>query len=549
MKTNIYLTGFSGTGKTTVGRLVAQRLGWRFVDVDEEIVEAAGKPISAIFDEDGEPRFRELERQHLAAVSLGERQVVSTGGGIAVDEPNRSTMATNGAIVCLEARPDTIVRRLEAQQNEGPDAEVRPMLRSDDPAARIVSLKAKRQPGYALSHWTVHTDALSEEAVAEEVVRAWQVLSGHRADAAQDQEDLAATVRTASGDYPVWVGWGVLDRLGGLVTGTLSPGAVYVISDEGVYRPATRGQVSLEQAGIPTHLFLVPPGEASKSLDMARHIYNWLAGRRAERGHLVLAVGGGVAGDLAGFVAATYLRGIRFGLVPTTVLAMMDASIGGKTAVDLPQGKNLVGAFHQPSFVIGDVQTLEGLPRRESASGWAEAIKHGLILDEGLLASLEDNTDAVLSLDPETAVDLVRRSVAIKAGVVSRDERETLGIRVLLNYGHTIGHAIEAATGYDSYLHGEAVSIGMMAAAYIGNGLGMMSDAEVDRQRAVLEGFGLPTSLEGVDLEAVKAATGVDKKTTGGKIRWVLLDGIGRAVTRTDVPRTLVDEALRSVSA
>ena len=548
MKANIFLTGFSGTGKTTVGRLVAQRLGWRFVDIDEEIVEKAGKPISSIFDEDGEPRFRELEQERLVAVSRGEQQVVSTGGGIVTDDANRRTMGANGVIVCLEARPDTIVRRLHSQQIGQPDADVRPMLEADDTSARIVSLKSQRQPGYALSHWTVHTDALSEEAVAEEVVRAWQALSGRQTDNWQNEEDLAATVRTVGGDYPVWIGWGLLDGLGETISGLMSPGAVYVISDEGVYRPARRAQVSLEKAGVPTHLFLVPPGEASKSLDTARHIYEWLAGRRAERGHLVLAVGGGVAGDLAGFVAATYLRGMPFGLVPTTVLAMMDAAIGGKTAVDLPQGKNLVGAFHQPSFVVGDVQTLEGLPKREFVSGWAEAIKHGLILDERLLASLEENTDAVLSLDPETTVDLVRRSVAIKAGVVSRDERETLGVRVLLNYGHTIGHAVEAATDYDRYLHGEAVSIGMMAAAFISNGLGILSEAEVDRQRAVLQGFGLPTSFEGVDLEAVKAATGVDKKISGGKLRWVLLDGIGHAVTRTDVPPSLVDEALRSVS-
>ena len=184
-------------------------------------------------------------------------------------------------------------------------------------------------------------------------------------------------------------------------------------------------------------------------------------------------------GDLAGFVAATYLRGMPFAQVPTTMLGMMDAAIGGKTAVDLPQGKNLVGAFYQPKFVLEDVQTLESLPKRELTSGWAEAIKHGLILDKDLLSTFEGQREPILALERDVATDVIR-------------------VRVLLNYGHTIGHGIEAATGYQSFLHGEAVSIGMMGAAYIGHGMGMMADDEVERQRAVLKGFGLPLACPGV---------------------------------------------------
>ena len=300
----------------------------------------------------------------------------------------------------------------------------------------------------------------------------------------------------------------------------------------------------MERAGIPTHMFLIPPGEQSKTLDTARQIFKWLARRRAERGHLVLAVGGGVAGDLAGFVAATFLRGMPFAQVPTSLLAMMDAAIGGKVAVDLPQGKNLVGAFYQPLFVLADVEALTTLPQRELASGWAEAIKHGLILDPELLAIFEDERGQAQALDPEVATDLIRRSVAIKADVVSRDEKETLGVRVLLNYGHTIGHALEAATGYQSLLHGEAVSIGMMGAAYIGEGMGMMSDGEVERQRAVLAAYGLPAWYEGMDVDAVAGAMLSDKKVSSGSIRWVLLDGIGRAITRDDVPADLVEQTL-----
>ena len=181
----------------------------------------------------------------------------------------------------------------------------------------------------------------------------------------------------------------------------------------------------------------------------------------------MLAVGGGVVGDLAGFVAATYLRGMPVAQVPTSLLSMVDAAIGGKVAVDLPQGKNLVGAFYQPRFVLADVQTLETLPERELTSGWAEVIKHGLILDQELVTTLEQHRDSIRSLEPDVATDVIRRSAVIKADVVSRDEKETLGIRMLLNYGHTVGHAIETAAGYEGFLHGEAVSVGMMAAAHV----------------------------------------------------------------------------------
>ena len=360
--------------------------------------------------------------------------------------------------------------------------------------------------------------------------------------------DLAAIVRTSQGDHPIWVGWNTIDEIGERVQSVLTPGAAYIITDEGVHRQARRAQFSLEAAGIPAHMFIMPAGETHKTLDTVQSIYRWLAERKAERGHLVVAVGGGVVGDLAGFVAATYLRGIPFAQVPTTLLAMMDAAIGGKVAVDLPQGKNLVGAFYQPKFVLSDVSTLQTLPRRELTSGWAEAIKHGLILDRDLLQAFETHRPELLALEQDIATDIIRRSVAIKANIVSQDERETLGIRILLNYGHTIGHAIEAATGYGSFLHGEAVSIGMMGAARIGNAMGLMSAEEVERQRKLLESYGLPLTCGEMDIPAVSAAMLSDKKVAGRAIRWVLLDGIGNATTRNDVPPAVVQQTLEALA-
>ena len=359
--------------------------------------------------------------------------------------------------------------------------------------------------------------------------------------------DLAGEVKTSLGDHPIWVGWGILEEVGTRVKSLMSPSAAYVIADERAHSYASKTQISMEAVGIPTHIYKIPSGETNKNLETVRQVYTWLAERKAERGHLILAVGGGVVGDLVGFVAATYLRGIPFVQIPTTLLAMMDASIGGKVAVDMPQGKNLVGAFYQPKFVLSDVETLKTLPVRELTSGWAEAIKHGLILDDGLLDTFESHVSELKSLDPEIATETIRRSVAIKAGVVSQDEKETLGIRILLNYGHTIGHAIESITGYTEYLHGEAVSVGMMGAAKIGELLQIMDVDDVERQKEVLQAYGLPVSAPGLNSEAIISAMTSDKKTTGGSINWVLLDGIGKAITNNEVPDKYVSKALKFV--
>ncbi len=359
--------------------------------------------------------------------------------------------------------------------------------------------------------------------------------------------DLAAEVETTGGNYPVWVGWGILDDIGKKTKEYLSPSCVYIITDESILEHARKVQISMEKSGIASHMYIVPPGESSKTLETVQQIYSWLAGRKAERRHLIVAVGGGVIGDMAGFVAATYLRGMPFVQVPTTLLAMMDASIGGKVAVDLPQGKNLVGAFYQPKFVLSDVETLVSLPERELNSGWAEAIKHGLILDQDLLGIFENRVNEVRSLDRDIATEIIRKSVAIKANVVSRDERETLGIRILLNYGHTIGHAIESSTGYTKYLHGEAVSIGMMAAAKIGQLAGILREEEVIRQEDVLKSYGLPVRAQGLVAEEIIEATTSDKKTSDGIVNWVLLNGLGNAVTDNNIPINHVLDAVNFV--
>ena len=547
-----------GTGKTRVGQQVAQLLGWPFIDVDQKIEQRAGKPIHRIFQEDGEQAFRQVESELLRETCANGGKVIATGGGAMVDPQNRELMLSSGVVICLEALPETIYHRLKPQLNAYKEAANRPLLAGPDPLERIQSLKSSRQPFYAQAHWTVQTDHLTEEQAAQEVVRAWQLirsrLSLESSLASQNTEqsagdgELAAVVTHSIGSYPILVGWGLLDGLGERLLALGLKGPAYIISDDRVFRIYGRmAQRSLHRSRIQAHCFIVPEGEQSKSLELAEAIYQWLVGRRAERGHVVVAVGGGMVGDLAGYVAATFLRGVPLVQVPTSMAAMVDASIGGKVAVNLKQGKNLVGAFYQPAMVLADVQALATLGKRELAEGWAEAVKHGLILDAGLFDIFEEHAEKLMALENKITSEVIRRSIAIKAQIVSEDERETSGRRILLNYGHTIGHALESATEYGHYLHGEAVSVGMMGAARISQGMGLIEREVVERQRRLLERFDLPTRATGVEAKAVLKSMSLDKKTKEGSISWVLLEGIGKAVVRRDVPTELVEETIQEL--
>jgi 3-dehydroquinate synthase len=562
----IILTGFSGTGKTKVARLVATRLGWTALETDELIVQRAGKPTPHIFAQEGEEHFRRLERDVLAEVCQRRRAVIGVGGGANVSAENRRIMADGGFVICLEARPETILQRLRPQFEHDPTA--RPLLTGPDPLARIRQLKALRAPFYTLADYTVHTDGLSPEQVANEVVRAWRQLSA-AALAAEGRlaalttaptasaiaapyrppTDATCVVQAASATYPVFVSWGALPDLGRRLAQAGLTGRAFLIADATVHaRWGPAAQEALRTAGFRVAVYPVPAGEASKSLDTAAAIYDWLVAQRAERGEAIVALGGGMVCDLAGFVAATFARGLPLVHVPTTLLAMVDAAVGGKVAVDHRQAKNLIGAFYQPCLVLADVSVLQTLALRELTAGWAEVIKHALIMDEELLRLLEDNAEAAQRLDPEVAEQIIGRSVALKAAVVSEDEREETGRRTILNYGHTIGHGLEAAADYAGLLHGEAVAVGMSGAARIAVRMGILASAVTQRQDALLARFGLPLRAPGTDAQKVLSAMALDKKIKGGAVRWVLLEGIGRPVIRHDVPPPLVEEVVAELT-
>ena len=332
------------------------------------------------------------------------------------------------------------------------------------------------------------------------------------------------TVRHALGSYPVYVEPGVLARLGELTRRHLGRRRVALVADEAVYGLLREGR--LAGAGWDGAALIFPAGERSKTRKTWERLTDELLRQGFGRDSGVVALGGGVAGDLAGFVAATYMRGIPFMQVPTTLLAMLDASVGGKTGVDTPQGKNLIGAFHPPVAVLADPLVLATLPEREYRAGLAEAVKHGLIADRDYFTWIESNVEALVARDPAALGHLVRRSVEIKAEVVSEDERET-GRRAILNAGHTVAHALEQATDF-RLPHGEAVGLGLVAEAALATGMGLATPEGGARVAALLERLGLPTRVgESVDQDRLLAAMASDKKNRAGGIRFALPRGVG----------------------
>jgi len=359
------------------------------------------------------------------------------------------------------------------------------------------------------------------------------------------------TIRVHLGrdSYQAIIGCGCLPKIGMQLAGVGHHPQVAIVTALPIGRRYSRIVYrSLIAAGYRPLLFVVPDGEQAKSLRWASSLYDRLLDARFERGAMLLALGGGVVGDLTGFVASTYLRGITFVQIPTTLVAQVDASIGGKTGVNHSKGKNLIGTFYQPKLVFTDVAALRTLPKRELIGGLAEVVKYGVIADPGLFAYLERHSSEVLKYDSEALKQIVTRSVRIKADVVGKDEREA-GLRRILNYGHTLGHAIETVTGYRRYHHGEAIAIGMTFAARLAVRSGLCDEGLATRQEQLLARFGLPTSLPPrTDRQRLMAAMALDKKVKGGRLHFVLPEGLG-SVSVLPVKQTLVKEMLHRFSS
>lgn len=526
--TRIVLIGLSGSGKTTVGPLVARALGWSYHDLDQTIERLAGRAIGDIFATDGEGAFRALERAALASALRDPFAVIATGAGVVEAAANRELIGARSFVVWLHAPVDVLVARLD-------QASDRPLLAADA-SGTLGRMLERRAAWYASgADWIVASGALTPQQAADEIVRA----IGTQAHAVDGEFE----VTTPGGAYAVRIAHGALDelpeRLDRLGLALRAPRRVWLVSDSTVlplYGERVRELLGPERE---VRAYAFPDGEEHKTTATVGAVYDWLLEGGVERGDVVLALGGGVVGDLAGFVAATVLRGIAVVQLPTTVLAMVDSAIGGKTGVDHPAGKNMIGAFHQPRLVLGDTSLLRTLPPAERAAGWAEAIKHGVIGDPELFELLERHAGDALALREPIAGELLQRAAAFKAGVVSGDEREQGG-RILLNYGHTYGHAVEAESGY-TLRHGEAVAIGMTVAGMLAVDLGLWHAADLERQCRVLRSFGLPTRVPAtVDaLGALRRIAG-DKKVRAGRVRWVLPTASGAMTVRDDVSDQIV---------
>ena len=347
--------------------------------------------------------------------------------------------------------------------------------------------------------------------------------------------------------YHISVGSNILDGVGDNLTSLdLSPKAA-LVSNPTVYSLyGERVSKSLRQAGFDLVTVTIPDGEEYKNLLWLQHIYDELLRHRLDRASALIALGGGVVGDITGFAASTYMRGISYVQVPTTLLAQVDSSVGGKTGVNHKLGKNMIGAFWQPRLVWVDVETLKTLPKRELLAGLAEVIKYGVIYDGELFDFLAANADRILQLDEQALTHIIRRSCEIKADVVSKDERES-GLRAILNYGHTVGHAIETVTGYTRYLHGEAVAIGMYIEAKIAHLCELIDEKQLLRVKSIIDSYGLPSEMpEGIDVESVLAAMQLDKKAVAGRLKFILPEKIGAVRIEKDVPEEALRESLKS---
>ena len=494
--TNIVITGFMGTGKTTVGQRLARRLKREFVDMDAVIEARAGMTIPQIFARRGEDEFRALERRLIYELALRNGLVIATGGGALIDEAIRDTMIRSGLVVCLNASKADIRERLEENAN-------RPL------AAGWESLFEARREAYAMMPYQILTSGKTPEEIAGEI-------------AALDNGALYVHTPDGGG-YPIHVGSGLLDQLGGDAESLGLAGHVVVVTNETV--APLYGEM-LVRSLPKANLIIARDGEAHKNLDTVRGIYDELLALGADRGTTIVALGGGVIGDMAGYVAATYMRGVDLLQIPTTLLSMVDSSVGGKVGVDLPQGKNLIGAFKQPRSVIIDTNVLQTLPQLQWRCGMAEVIKHGLIAQPPLLKPDLWELDA--------AEQLVRQAVQVKIDVVEVDPYER-GIRAHLNLGHTFGHAIEKATEY-AIPHGEAVAIGIVKAARLSRNLGFIDDGLVERILKIMWRLELPTDIA-LDPERWYAAMATDKKWKAGKSRLVVLKKLGEAAVIEGLPK------------
>ncbi|MBN1192306.1 MAG: 3-dehydroquinate synthase [Coriobacteriia bacterium] len=519
---HLFLTGFMGAGKSSVGRLVAARLGRPFVDLDEEIERREGSTVPEIFRTRGEDGFREAEHAALEEIVGGDPAVVATGGGVVLRDDNQALLKRHGTVVYLSVTPEEAMARV----GEVGD---RPLL-ADGGLAAARSILGTRMSLYAATaDHVVDTIGRAEADVAEAVIGVLR------------ETPAARTVRVGGlsddSGYDVVIGHGLLAESGQRIREVLDVSSAVLVSDETV-RELYAGPVasSLREADVSVVEESIAAGEASKSWETAGDLLERFAASGLDRSSAVVALGGGVVGDLAGYCAAAYMRGISLVHLPTTLLAQVDSAVGGKTAVDLSAGKNLAGAFWPPRLVLADVDVLESLPAAEWTNGLVETAKAALLAGGDALARFERDIPEIVVRESAAVLGAVEDAVEFKAEVVSNDLREA-GLRECLNLGHTLGHALELLAGYGVLPHGLAVAEGMRFAALLAEALVGAAPDLTERTKSILEAVGagermcapvVRPLLDRVGPDEILGAMKGDKKSRGGVVRFVLLEAPGQ---------------------
>jgi shikimate kinase/3-dehydroquinate synthase len=505
----IFLYGPSGSGKSTVGKTLAEQLEAGFVDIDTEIERTAGIFIPQIMSEQGEPAFRDLEAAELQKAIQSGAGVVSLGGGALLRASNRELAEAAGVVVYLDADVDTLVGRLRNDPSNP-----RPLL-AGELREKLAGLLERRADHYNSFDLRIATKELTPEEIGWQIQR----LIGH------------FRVSGMGAPYDVLCQAGALDDLSNLLRERGLTGPLALVADSNV--APLYGQdllSSLQGAGFEASLLTIPAGEQHKSLETVYALWRDLLAAGLDRKSTLVALGGGVTTDLAGFAAATYMRGIPWVAVPTSLLGMVDASVGGKTGFDLPEGKNLVGSFHPPRLVLADPEVLSTLPERELRCGLAEAVKSGIIDDPDLFELCTVSFDQI---GPRLE-ELVRRSMAVKAKVITIDPYER-GIRAALNLGHTFGHAVESVSNFELG-HGEAIAIGMVVEARLAERLGLATAGLSEEIGVTLSDLGLPTAIPSdLSREAIIQTMRLDKKKSSGVVRFALPVAIGKVEIGVEV--------------